>query len=129
MDWYPASAKFQRSLHDQSPLASRASVGLVDFAGSKAGVVAQEFQAALLPPVDEVIAKVREHLANYIPAGDLKGVIDMLTERGWQPAQAVYAERAKQSKSVSGIRSQAAPTACVSRQIGNRRAGKPITIV
>ena len=97
VDWYPASAKLQAPT-DQSPLASRASVGLVDFAGSKAAFVAQEFQAALLPPVDEVIAKVREHLANYIPAGDLKGVIEMLSERGWQPAQAVYAERAKQSK-------------------------------
>ena len=95
--WHPASGKLHARLED-APFASRAAVGLVDFAGSKAAAVALEFQGALLPPADEVIAKVREHLANYIPAGDLKGVIEMLRERGWQPAQAVYAERAKQSK-------------------------------
>ena len=97
IDWYPASAKLQAPI-DTPPLANRAAVGLVDFAGSKASAVAQEFQAALLPPAHEVIAKVREHLAAYLPADDLAGAVKTLKQRGWQPTQAVYTDRAKQAK-------------------------------
>ena len=97
--WFPASARLQTE-GGTSPLADRASVGLVDYTARSARDVALALQSALLPPFDEVVAKVEEHLSTRIEPADLKGVVKVLKERGWSATQTIYEERAKQSKRV-----------------------------
>ena len=45
-----------------------------------------------------VLEAVRETLSAYLPEADLVGVMEMLSERGWEPAHAVYAEWGRKAK-------------------------------
>ena len=74
-------------------------VGLIDFTGKmKAKERAEVFQSALLPDPETVLSAVHERLAEYLPADDLAGAMEMLKERGWDATEAVYSERGKESK-------------------------------
>ena len=52
----------------------------------------------LLPDPATLNEKVREALAKYLPPDDLEGVLTMLSERGWEATEAVFAERARDAK-------------------------------
>ena len=74
-------------------------VGLIDFTGKmKAKERAEVFQSALLPDPDTVLEAVKERLAEYLPADDLAGAMEMLKERGWDATETVYSERGRESK-------------------------------
>ena len=74
-------------------------VGLIDFTGKmKAKERAEVFQSALLPDPETVLAAVQERLAEYLPADDLAGAMEMLAERGWDATEAVYGDRGRESK-------------------------------
>ena len=66
-------------------------VGLIDFTGKmKAKERAEVFQSALLPDPETVLKAVHERLAEYLPADDLAGAMEMLAERGWDATETVY---------------------------------------
>ena len=74
-------------------------VGLVDFTAKRgAKERAAVFQGALLPDPAALNEKVRESLVKYLPPDDLEGVLTMLSERGWEATEAVFAERARDAK-------------------------------
>ena len=82
-----------------APHARPEAVGMIDFTVRRAAKErATVLQSALLPEPHEVLAAVRERLARYIPPGDVDGVIQMVQQRGWSPAEAVYADRAREAK-------------------------------
>ena len=86
--------------HDmEKPMAKPEAVGLVDFTAKRgAKERAAVFQGALLPDPATLNEKVREALSKYLPPDDLEGVLTMLSERGWEATEAVFAERARDAK-------------------------------
>ena len=64
----------------------------------KAKERAEVFQSALLPDPETVLKAVHERLAEYLPADDLAGAMEMLAERGWDATETVYSDRGKESK-------------------------------
>ena len=56
----------------------------------KAKERAEVFQSALLPDPETVLKAVHERLAEYLPADDLAGAMEMLAERGWDATETVY---------------------------------------
>ena len=109
-DWYPSrgtiaapsiEGRGTASVPMQSgvPLSHPTAVGLIDFTGKmKAKERAEVFQSALLPDPETVLKAVHERLAEYLPADDLAGAMEMLAERGWDATETVYSERGKESK-------------------------------
>ena len=82
-----------------APHARPEAVGMIDFTVRRAAKErATVLQSALLPEPQKVLAAVRERLARYIPPGDVDGVIQMVQQRGWSAAEAVYADRAREAK-------------------------------
>ena len=74
-------------------------VGLIDFTGKmKAKERAEVFQSALLPDPETVLKAVHERLAEYLPADDLAGAMEMLGERGWDATETVYGDRGREAK-------------------------------
>ena len=74
-------------------------VGLIDFCGKmKAKERAEVFQSALLPDPETVLKAVHERLAEYLPADDLAGAMEMLGERGWDATETVYGDRGREAK-------------------------------
>ena len=96
--WRPARGTMQ--FNDAwGALSHPTAVGLIDFTGKmKAKERAEVFQSALLPDPETVLKAVHERLAEYLPADDLAGAMEMLAERGWDATEAVYSERGKESK-------------------------------
>ena len=81
------------------PLSHPTAVGLIDFTGKmKAKERAEVFQSALLPDPETVLEAVHERLAEYLPADDLAGAMEMLTERGWDATETVYGDRGREAK-------------------------------
>ena len=96
-EWYPARGTTAWA----APCAAShpTAVGLVDFTGKmKAKERAEVFQSALLPDPETVLKAVHERLAEYLPADDLAGAMEMLAERGWDATETVYSDRGKESK-------------------------------
>ena len=101
-DWYPSrgtiaapgiEGRGTASVPMQSgvPLSHPTAVGLIDFTGKmKAKERAEVFQSALLPDPETVLKAVHERLAEYLPADDLAGAMEMLAERGWDATETVY---------------------------------------
>ena len=95
--WFPMRGIMNAD--PESIIARPEAVGLVDFTAKRgAKERAALFQGALLPDPNTVLEAVRLQLAEYLPAQDLVGVMDMLAERGWEATEAVYSDRARQSK-------------------------------
>ena len=81
------------------PLSRPEAVGLVDYTGKRSEKERLEsLQSALLPDVSEIIDAIRERLLPYIPKQDVDGLLDMIGERGFDAAGAVYAERGREAK-------------------------------
>ena len=81
------------------PLSHPSAVGLIDFTGKmKAKERAEVFQSALLPDPETVLKAVHERLAEYLPADDLAGAMEMLAERGWDATETVYGDRGREAK-------------------------------
>ena len=96
-DWHPNRGTIVGV--GDTTLCHPSAVGLIDFTGKmKAKERAEVFQSALLPDPETVLKAVHERLAEYLPADDLAGVMEMLPERGWDATEAVYSERGKESK-------------------------------
>lgn len=97
VSWQPKSATIVAPAGE--PVSTPHAVGMIDFtARMKAQERAKVFQAVLLPPIDEIMAAVSERLSKYLPEDDLKGALDMISERGWEATESVYSDRARQSK-------------------------------
>ena len=98
--WYPHSNTLSTQMvGGVERFSDPAAVGLVDFTVRRsAREIAAIFQEALLPAPEVVIERVTKHLAQFMPAKDLTGVIKVLKERDWPAAQAVYAERGRDAK-------------------------------
>ena len=95
--WFSSSGKMQHNILE--PQAKPEAVGLVDFTAKRgAKERAAVFQGALLPDPAALNEKVRESLVKYLPPDDLEGVLTMLSERGWEATEAVFAERARDAK-------------------------------
>ena len=81
------------------PLSSPEAVGLVDYTAKRGEKERLEsLQSALLPDVAEIIDAVRGRLLNYMPKRDVDGLLEIIGERGFDAAAAVYAERGRESK-------------------------------
>ena len=92
--WFPMRGIMNAD--PESAIARPEAVGLVDFTAKRgAKERAALFQGALLPDPNTVLEAVRLQLAEYLPAQDLVGVMEMLAERGWEATEAVYSDRAK----------------------------------
>ena len=81
------------------PLSRPEAVGLVDYTtkrGEKERL--ESLQSALLPDVAKIIDRVRERLLNYMPKRDVDGLTEIIGERGFDAAAAVYAERGREAK-------------------------------
>ena len=95
--WHPHFGSIDAPPDD--PASTLEAVGMVDFtarAGAKAR--ATMFQSLLLPPLEIVLDETETHLAQYLPADDLAGVMEMLSKSGWEPTENVYADRAREAK-------------------------------
>ena len=81
------------------PLTIPEAAGLVDFTARRSAKErAALLQDVLLPPPDQVMRAVEEQLREYLPPDDLRGALAMLLDRGWEPTEAVFAERARDGK-------------------------------
>ena len=81
------------------PLSRPEAVGLVDYTARRGEKERLEsLQSALLPDVAEIIGAVRECLLAYMPKQDVDGLLEIIGERGFDAAAAVYAERGRESK-------------------------------
>ena len=81
------------------PLSRPEAVGLVDYTAKRGEKERLEsFQSALLPDVAEIIDAVRERLLSYMLRRDVDGLLEIIGERGFDAAAAVYAERGRESK-------------------------------
>ena len=81
------------------PLSRPEAVGLVDYTAKRGEKERQEsLQSALLPPIEQIIDAVRESLLSYMPKRDVDGLLEIIGERGFDAAAAVYAERGRESK-------------------------------
>ena len=81
------------------PLSRPEAVGLVDFTARRGEKERLEsLQSTLLPDVAEIIDSVRERLLAYMPKRDVDGLLEIIGERGFDAAAAVYAERGRESK-------------------------------
>ena len=58
----------------------------------------ESLQSALLPDASAIIDAVRERLLAYMPKRDVDGLLEVVEERGFDAAAAVYAERGRESK-------------------------------
>ena len=82
-----------------SPLSRPEAVGLVDYTAKRGEKERLEsLQSALLPDVAQIIDRVRERLLSYMPKKDVDGLLEIIGERGFDAAAAVYAERGRESK-------------------------------
>ena len=74
-------------------------VGLTDFCARRSSRDrAAAFQEALLPPPEAVLAQLRERLAQYLPAQDLKGAMEHVARRGWKATEGLYRDRSRAAK-------------------------------
>ena len=74
-------------------------VGLVDYTAKRGEKERLEsLQSALLPPVEQIIDAVRERLLSYMPKRDVDGLLEVVDERGFDAATAIYAERGREAK-------------------------------
>ena len=97
--WHPSRGNLTHGVPFSASTSHPTAVGLVDFTGKmKAKERAEVFQSALLPDPETVLKAVHERLAEYLPADDLAGVMEMLPERGWDATETVYSERGRESK-------------------------------
>ena len=81
------------------PLSRPEAVGLVDYTAKRGEKERLEsLQSALLPDVAEVIDAVRERLLAYMPKRDVEGLLEIIGERGFDAAAAVYGERGREAK-------------------------------
>ena len=81
------------------PLSRPEAVGLVDYTARRGEKERLEsLQSALLPDVSEIIDAVRERLLSYMPKQDVDGLIEIIVERGFDAAEAVYGERGREAK-------------------------------
>ena len=81
------------------PLSRPEAVGLVDYTGRRGEKERLEsLQSALLPPVEQIIDAVRERLLGYMPKQDVDGLLEIIGERGFDAAAAVYGERGREAK-------------------------------
>ena len=74
-------------------------VGLIDFTarlGEKTRLASLE--EALLPDPETIIDQVDAKLREYLPDNDLKGVLTMIRQQGFEAAAATYAERGRAAK-------------------------------
>ena len=96
--WLPTRGQI-RAAPEVEPQSRPEAVGLIDFTAKRgAKERAAVFQSALLPPAAEVLLKVQEQLASYLPEDDLRGALEMLEQRGWEATESVYADRARMAK-------------------------------
>ena len=97
VEWRPG--KGLTVTNGQTPLSRPEAVGLVDYTARRGEKERLEsLQSALLPDVSEIIDAVRERLLSYMPKGDVDGLVEMIGERGFDAAEGVYAERAREAK-------------------------------
>ena len=94
--WHPLAGKLTTS---SEALCSPAAVGLVDFTarlGKSKWIAA--LHEALLPSLDEMIDIVAERLAGKVDPDDMDAAVEILRQRGWDGAAAVYGDRARGAK-------------------------------
>ena len=95
--WYVGSGRIT-SPPDTPPCRPEA-VGLVDFTALRRGKEAAAlFQPVLLPPVADVMERVRIELEPYLPPEDLSGTMQMLQEQGWDATLAIFTQRNRDAK-------------------------------
>ena len=88
----------------------------------KAKERAEVFQSALLPDPETVLKAVHERLAEYLPADDLAGAMEMLAERGWDATETVYSTGAR-NRNGRGTPLRARRGASGWRRTGDRTGG------
>ena len=87
--WRPATGEVEAV--GEHPVSSSEAVGLVDFTSRRSAKErAAILQGILLPPADQVEAKVAEVLTRLLGEQDARGAILMVQDRGWEAAVAVY---------------------------------------
>ena len=97
VEWRPG--KGLTVTNGAGPLSRPAAVGLVDYTARRGEKERLEsLQSALLPDVAEIIDAVRERLLSYMPRTDVGGLLEMISERGFDAAAEVYADRGRDSK-------------------------------
>ena len=97
VEWRPG--KGLTVTNGAAPLSRPEAVGLVDYTARRGEKERLEsLQSALLPDVAEIIDAVRERLLSYMPKRDVDGLLEIIGERGFDAAAAVYAERGRESK-------------------------------
>ena len=97
VEWRPG--KGLTVTNGQTPLSRPAAVGLVDYTarlGEKERL--ESLQSALLPDVAEIIDAMRKRLLEYMPTRDVDGLMDMISERGFDAADEIYGERGREAK-------------------------------
>ena len=81
------------------PLSRPEAVGLVDYVSKRGERERLEsLQSALLPAASEILDAVRERLLSYMPRVDVDGLLEIIEERGFDAAAAIYAERGREAK-------------------------------
>lgn len=84
---------------NDGPICSPEAVGLIDYTARAGGKErASRLQSALLPPYDELASQARVELTRYLVEKDVQGCLEMIQQRGWEAASAVYADRARAAK-------------------------------
>ena len=95
--WRPAAGEIEAV--GEQPVSSAEAVGLVDFTSRRSAKErAAILQGILMPPADQVEAKVAEVLTQLLGEQDARGAIQMVQARGWEAAVTVYTERGRQAK-------------------------------
>ena len=82
-----------------APLSRPEAVGLIDYTARRGEKERMEsLQSALLPKTDTIVEAIGESLKKILPSRDLKGVLDVIRERGFDAAEGIYAERGREAK-------------------------------
>ena len=95
--WYPLKRSIEAP--PAPAISSPYAVGMVNFMiqrGQK--LQAELFQDLLLPNPETMMREIENHLKEFLPAEDLKGVLKTIKERDFQNATVVYQERSRESK-------------------------------
>ena len=101
MTWRPAAAEIDAPAAGEMALALSCpeAVGGVDFTARRGPKEQQGLlHSILLPEPEAVLAQLTEKLRPLLDAEDVTGVVEMVRERGWKAAHAVYQEWMRQAK-------------------------------
>ena len=99
LQWDPKAQTFTTDGWPGHSFGIPETVGLVDFTIRRSPRErAAVFHSVLLPPEEVIRERLSETLAAILNTKDLRGVLEIITEQGWEKAEAIYKDRGKAAK-------------------------------